>query len=136
MANLGVAGLLLAIPTLATAYLPVLAALAELAAATTSSEIGSAFSVRTFLITSWKPVPPGTNGGVSLRGTAAGVLAAFITGGCGAAFGLVDVRQLFVIAGAGAIGMLVDSVLGATLEKRGYLNNDFVNLFSTAAAAA
>jgi uncharacterized membrane protein len=31
--------------------------------------------------------------------------------------------------------MLVDSVLGAVLERRGYLNNDLVNLLGTASAA-
>jgi uncharacterized membrane protein len=31
--------------------------------------------------------------------------------------------------------MIVDSFLGALLEQRGYLNNDLVNLLSTAAAA-
>jgi uncharacterized membrane protein len=32
-------------------------------------------------------------------------------------------------------GMMADSLLGATLERRGYLGNNLVNLFSTTAAA-
>jgi uncharacterized membrane protein len=32
--------------------------------------------------------------------------------------------------------MIVDSFLGAVLERRGYLNNDAVNVLSTASAAA
>ncbi len=39
-------------------------------------------------------------------------------------------------AGLGAIGgLFVDSLLGATAERRGWLNNDAVNFLSTFAAA-
>jgi len=44
--------------------------------------------------------------------------------------------ELFWISGLGAVfGLLFDSVLGATLERRGWLNNDGVNFLSTASAA-
>lgn len=135
MANLGVAALVLAIPNVGAAYLLALAALAEVAADTTSSEIGTAFSARTVLITTGKIVPPGTDGGISLSGTLAGILAALITAGCAAALGLVTVSAAMLAASAGVAGMLVDSLLGASVERRGYLNNDLVNLLSTAAAA-
>ncbi|HEY6349064.1 MAG TPA: DUF92 domain-containing protein [Candidatus Angelobacter sp.] len=135
MANLGVAAGLLAIPSVDSTHLLALTALAELAADTTSSEIGAAFSARTVLITSWQKVSPGTDGGISLNGTAAGILAALMTAACAAALGLIGWLGMLIVAGAGATGMLVDSGLGATLERRGYLNNDVVNLLSTAAAA-
>ena len=39
-------------------------------------------------------------------------------------------------SGLGAIGgLFVDSLLGATAERRGWLNNDAVNFLSTFAAA-
>jgi uncharacterized membrane protein len=39
--------------------------------------------------------------------------------------------KLFVIATfAGALGTTLDSVLGATLERRGRIGNDMVNLIS------
>jgi uncharacterized membrane protein len=42
-----------------------------------------------------------------------------------------------VCAGLGAAGgLFVDSLLGATAEQRGWLNNDAVNFLSTLAAAA
>jgi len=135
MANLGVMGLTLAIPGFKAAYLMSLAALAEAAADTISSEIGTAKVARTVLITTWKAVPPGTNGGISISGTAAGLLGAAIIAVCAAIFGLTHGPGEIVIACAGIFGMLVDSLLGATLERRGYLNNDLVNLLSTAAAA-
>jgi uncharacterized membrane protein len=43
---------------------------------------------------------------------------------------------MFWISSAGAaFGMFFDSLLGATLERRGWLNNDGVNFLSTASAA-
>jgi uncharacterized protein (TIGR00297 family) len=135
MANLGVAALILAIPSPSPAYVLALAAMAEVAADTAASEIGTAFSMRTILITNWKRVSAGTDGGVSLSGTAAGVLAAIIVAASSAALILVRWSDSILIAAAGIVGMVVDSMLGATVERRDYLNNDLVNLLSTAAAA-
>jgi uncharacterized membrane protein len=43
---------------------------------------------------------------------------------------------MFWISCAGAVfGLFFDSLLGATLERRGWLNNDAVNFLSTASAA-
>jgi uncharacterized membrane protein len=36
----------------------------------------------------------------------------------------------------GVFGLFFDSLLGATLERAGWLNNDAVNFLSTASAAA
>ncbi len=135
MANLGVATLVLAAPSLASGYLLALAALAELAADTTSSEIGAAFSDTTFLITNGKRVQPGTDGGISLTGTVAGTIGALLIALCSAFLGLTPPGAVIAITCAAVGGMMVDSLLGATLERRGYLNNDTVNLLSTATAA-
>ena len=115
------------------AFVVAIAALAEAAADTVSSEVGKAYGQRTYLITTMRLVPPGTNGGVSPNGTLAGVAAA----GCVAAIGLLllKVDDVILAAVAAVLGMLVDSVLGATLENKGYLNNDGVNLLGTASAA-
>lgn len=134
LANLGAAGVATA---LAPAAWPVLAlsALAEAAADTASSEIGMAFPSRTVLITSWRAVSPGIDGGMSLRGTLAAAAAASAIAATGGAFRFATLRQSAIIAGAGFLGTLVDSLLGALFERRGWLNNDLVNLISTAAAA-
>jgi uncharacterized membrane protein len=43
---------------------------------------------------------------------------------------------LFTVSCAGAVfGLFFDSLLGATLEERGLLNNDAVNFLSTIIAA-
>ena len=45
--------------------------------------------------------------------------------------------MLFAAAcGGGIFGLFFDSLLGATVERRGWLNNDAVNFLSTGAAAA
>lgn len=134
IANLGIAGVIMAIPSLATWRILALAALAEAAADTTSSEIGTAFPGRTVLISTWKTVAPGIDGGISLRGTLAGLLAATTIAVSGLVLALTTLPQAIAIAGTGTLGMLIDSFLGATLEKRGMLNNDLVNLSGTASA--
>ena len=48
----------------------------EAAADTVSSEVGQAFGEKARLITNWHSVPAGTDGGVSLIGTTAGIAAA------------------------------------------------------------
>jgi uncharacterized protein (TIGR00297 family) len=135
MSNLGVAALALTVPSFAPAYLLALAALAEVAADTTSSEIGTAWPTRTVLITTWRTISSGTDGGISFKGTAAGVAAAAIAASGAAGLGLASGRAAWVIGFSGVSGMLVDSVLGATLEQRGYLDNNIVNLLGTAAAS-
>ncbi len=134
MANLGVAGLIVAAAPAGWRLLA-LAALAEVAADTSSSEMGQGFPGKTVLITTWKPVPVGLDGGISLNGTSAAIIAAVIVALAARLSSLASNREAAIIFGAGTIGMLVDSVLGAVLERRGYLNNDLVNLLGTAAAA-
>jgi uncharacterized membrane protein len=48
--------------------------------------------------------------------------------------GLAPAGQIAIIILAGFFGTLVDSLLGAVFERRGWLDNNLVNLFSTAAA--
>ncbi|GAH71132.1 unnamed protein product, partial [marine sediment metagenome] len=55
---------------------------------TVSSEIGQLYGRHPFLITTLKAVPVGTDGAVSLEGTAAGLAAAAAMAAAGALFGL------------------------------------------------
>ncbi len=112
----------------------VLAALAEAAADTVSSEIGQVLGGRPRMITTLRSMQPGTDGAVSVAGTLAGVLAAAIVAGVGS-WALRGGWSLFILSGAGAVfGLISDSLLGATLERKGWLNNDAVNFLSTASA--
>jgi uncharacterized protein (TIGR00297 family) len=87
------------------------------------------------MILDFQPAPIGTNGAVSVEGTFAGCMAACIVAWVSAFFGVVSWRWAPVIAVAGIAGMLLDSVLGATLENRGKMGNDSVNFVSTVFAA-
>src|SRR5689334_7670536 len=75
MANLGIAALVVAVAGQAWPVLA-LAALAEAAGDTSSSEIGMAFPGKTWMITTFQPVTAGTDGGISLFGTVAALLGA------------------------------------------------------------
>jgi len=134
MANLGIAALMVAVAGPAWPVLA-LAALAEAAGDTSSSEIGMAFPGKTLLVTNFKSVPAGTDGGISLFGTIAAIAGAASVAMAAVATGLVPVSQIATIIMAGFFGTVVDSLLGAVFERRGLLDNDLVNLLSTAAAA-
>ncbi len=112
-----------------------IAALAEAAADTVSSETGEGFRDRTLLITSFQIVEPGKDGGISLRGTLAGALAAVAVGFVALITGVLNLHWAMIATACGIAGMLFDSVLGATLETRGLLGNDSVNFTSTVFAA-
>jgi uncharacterized protein (TIGR00297 family) len=69
------------------------------------------------LLGSGRRVMPGTSGAVSLAGTAGGVLGAALPAGAAA----ITVGDTSLLAGAAAIGfagMLLDSLIGATLQAR------------------
>ena len=122
-------------PTRPLFVLAYAAAVATAAADTGSSEIGKAYGRRTFLITTFRPVPPGTEGAVSLEGTAGGLAAAAIIAGVGAATGLYLAVWAPAIAAAGLLGSLAESVIGSVAEKRGWLDNDLLNALNTAIGA-
>lgn len=114
---------------------PFLASLAEAAADTISSELGQLANGQPRLITTFRPVAPGTDGAISLAGTVAGGMAAGIVAGIGT-LTLHAGSQVFWLAWIGAMtGLFFDSLLGATLERLGRLNNDAVNFLSTACAS-
>jgi uncharacterized protein (TIGR00297 family) len=138
LANLGVAtaaAVLYAIHTHPAFVLAVAAALSEAAADTVSSEIGQAVGSNPRLITSWRVVPPGTDGGITLAGTLAGGMAAATVNAICAITGLIPWSWSAISLVAAMAGMLADSFLGAWLERRRILNNDLVNFFGTLTAA-
>jgi uncharacterized protein (TIGR00297 family) len=139
LANTGVAlaaALLAALsPYRETALLALAAALTAGGSDTVASEIGKAWGRRTFLIAGLRPVRPGTPGGISLEGTAAGLIGAFVLAALAAALGLVPAGAIWVLVLAATVGAFVESGLGATLEAPGIVNNDLLNFINTACAS-
>jgi uncharacterized protein (TIGR00297 family) len=111
------------------------AALAEAAADTVSSEFGQASARSAYRITDFRAASIGANGAVSIAGTIAGCLAAFIIAWVSAAVGFIDWHWTYVIAVAAIGGMVLDSIIGATWENAGKLGNDAVNFICTVFAA-
>jgi len=122
-------------------------ALSVAGADTLASEIG-VLSQRAYLITNLRRVAPGTDGGISLLGTGAAFAAAVYS----ALFGYLvlvpfsewaglavsfpaDLRFLAIPAFVGFLGCHIDSVFGATLERRGIFNKRTTNLAATSLGA-
>lgn len=140
-ANLGVAALasipLLApsAPTSLAMLAAMAAALAEATADTLSSELGQVIGGQPRLLTTLKPVPVGTDGGITLAGTALGCIGAAIVAAVSAMIFPLDLKTSVAVFSCAILGLFADSLLGATLERRGWLNNDAVNFLSTLIAA-
>lgn len=111
-----------------------MAALAEAATDTVASEIGQWREREAIMITTGQRVPAGTDGGITIAGTLAGLLGGIVIAAVATASGLLALRATWIPVVAGFAGMLADSVLGATLQRRGWLSNQAVNFFATLAA--
>ena len=148
LANLAAAALCAAICSLASRALPQhaaglqlagallsLAALAEATADTVSSEIGQAFGGTPRMLLGLRVAPVGTDGAITSLGTASGVAAAMLIAACGVWAMHVSPSHAAAAAASGSIGLFADSLLGATVERRGWVGNDLVNFSSTVIAA-
>jgi uncharacterized protein (TIGR00297 family) len=103
---------------------------ASAAADTAASEIGVTGKTP-YLITTLQPVSRGTNGGVTLRGETAAIIASVLVAGAAWVMGVADPWMVVVTIIAGFIGTNVDSLVGATLENSGRVGNSGTNLAAT-----
>lgn len=103
---------------------------------TTASEVGKAYGKTTYLITTLKPAPRGTEGAVSLEGTGAGAIASLIMAATAWAIGMISPMGILWCMIAAFIATTVESLIGATLESRfTWLTNDIVNFINTVIGA-
>lgn len=99
---------------------------------TASSEIGQAYGKTTILLTSFKRVPPGTEGAVSLEGTFAGIFASLVLALVGLATGiLLGWQGVLAVVIAAFIGNTLESILGSTIEQLPFVTNEVTNFINT-----
>jgi uncharacterized protein (TIGR00297 family) len=139
LANAGVTGLLALLAWLykdmsAVFILGIAASFASATADTLSSELGNVYGRKFYNILTLKRDTKGLDGVVSIEGTLAGIAGSTIIALI-YAFQVGFNVDLIIIILAGIIGNLADSVLGATLERSKYLNNNAVNFINTCIAA-
>ncbi len=117
-------------------YVAYVSTVAAATADTVSSEIGELSKKRPRLITTFEEVDTGTDGGVSLLGTASAVAAASVIAVLAAFLNVRDISGNYLMAivvVSGLFGTTVDSVLGAIFERRGLIGNNSVNFLSVGA---
>lgn len=102
---------------------------------TLASEIGETSSSNPRMITTLKETEPGVDGGVTLLGEGASLIGALIIGILAAITGMIGLLGVAIGTAAGFLGTNFDSFLGATLQSRGTLSNNGVNLAATAFGA-
>jgi len=125
---LGIATIVGVTPRVRSIFAAMIAAsLAATLSDTLSHELGVTFGGTPRLITSFRKVTPGINGGVSAFGSFVALLTAFVFSGIAAALGLIPPKEILAVGLSAIVGNLVDSILGATVERRGWIGNNLVN---------
>jgi uncharacterized protein (TIGR00297 family) len=103
---------------------------ATAAADTLASEIGVTGGIP-YMITTFKKVPIGTNGGVTLTGELVALLGGFTVSFVAFILNVITPEMMVICTLAGFVGTNIDSLVGATLENRGFLGNAGTNLLAT-----
>jgi uncharacterized protein (TIGR00297 family) len=104
---------------------------------TFGSEIGKRWGRHTVLITTLRPVSPGTEGAISLEGTTASLLGSALMAALMLALGLLAGSGTWLLVTlVGLASTLIESLIGASAQQRwGWLSNELVNGLQTAIAA-
>lgn len=105
---------------------------------TLASEVGTTYKGSPRMITTLKKVEPGTDGGVSTLGETASLLGSLVIAIFAVLFRVIEVDPIHlcligmaIVVISGFVGTNIDSLLGATLQQRGILSNNGVNVVST-----
>lgn len=109
-------GHLLSLETPRYLLLLYLTALATVNADTWSTEIGGLSSSAPRLLSSWKQVAPGVSGAITGLGLFAALLGSLVITLVGWAVWRLNAAEFVIVAWAGFLGSLLDSVLGASVQ--------------------
>lgn len=112
------------------------AAFATAAFDTVATEVGQAFGRRHRLLATLRRVPPGTEGAVSLEGTAAGLAAAVAVALVSLSVATLTPRTTVAAVVGALVGAMGESLLGAALPGSGAQRNEVLNFINTAVGAA
>jgi uncharacterized protein (TIGR00297 family) len=139
LANGGVAALLGALAWYHPYYEPaaqlmIAGSFAAATADTLSSELGMIYGRRFFNVLTFKSDSRGLDGVVSLEGTLIGLAGVALIALIYAFYFGWGIPMVWIII-AGFVGNLVDSILGASLERKGFIGNNVVNFLNTAVGA-
>ncbi len=104
---------------------------------TFGSEIGKRWGKRAVLITSFKAVPVGTDGAISLEGTIASLFGSlFMTIGMLSLSFISSVPSFFIVLISGFIATIFESLIGALAQhKLNFLTNELINFLQTSFAS-
>ncbi|MCJ7444098.1 MAG: TIGR00297 family protein [Methanotrichaceae archaeon] len=108
-----------------------ISSVATAAGDTLASEIGETSKSKPIMITSFRPVEPGIDGGVTFLGEAAALFGSLIIGLLATAMSMTGYAGILIATIGGFMGTNFDSLLGATVQSHGKLTNNGVNLFAT-----
>lgn len=98
---------------------------------TLASELGKIYGKKPRLITNFKPVKPGTNGGVSIAGELFALLGVLLIVPFALPLTKYDVSMTLAVLIGGFLGVNIDSLIGATLENKGITNNNTTNFLAS-----
>ena len=99
---------------------------------TFGSEIGKRFGRNTYLITSFRKVESGTEGGISLEGTAASALGAIFMSLIMFILNIISTKyQFLIVAISGFLATISESFIGAKFQDKYKLSNELVNSIQT-----
>ena len=135
LANSGVAAVLSLLAIIVSNFhdillIMIMASFATACSDTLSSELGNVYGKRYYNIITLKSSKRGLDGVVSIPGLWFGVIGSLIIALSSFPFHQ-DYKLILIITISGFSGNIIDSFLGASLQRKGYVNNHQVNFLAT-----